>query len=86
MTSAPAVSRVLHKGGYGVVVSRMREGLLVTKDDNGATVFVQIDGDCEAKRVAEDVTRFLREQGFVVTPGTTGTILYVTRGEQRHAV
>jgi hypothetical protein len=64
--SAPAISRLLKKAGYGVVATRLREGLLVTSDLWGATVTAQFDSDQTAIRRIKDVADYLGEQGFKV--------------------
>lgn len=65
---AIAVSRLLRKNGFGIVVSRKREGLLVTCGINreSCTVCAQFDSDNMAKRRAEEVAAFLRENGYTV--------------------
>ena len=78
-TSAPAISRLLKKAGYGVVATRSREGLLVSKHSDGAVVTAQFDLDEMAIRRAKDVAEFLRLEGFTVRESEM--LVYVTKQE-----
>ena len=78
-TSASAISRLLKKAGYGVVTTRSREGLLVTRDFRGASVTAQFDLEEMAIRRAKDVAEFLCLKGFKVRQYEM--IVYVTKSE-----
>jgi hypothetical protein len=68
LTNASAVSRFLRKSGYGVVTTRTREGLHVTRSlFNTVTVTAQFDSDREAVRRATEVFYALQEADYEVT-------------------
>lgn len=79
-TSAPAVSRILRSGGFGVVTTYLREGLRISRGPQGtATVYAQFDHPNMASRRATEAGTFLIEQGFVV--GQSERLLVVGRPE-----
>lgn len=62
--NAPAVSRLLRKAGYGVVATRGREGLLVSRSPGGAIVTAQFNSEETALSRAIEVAEFLGNEGF----------------------
>lgn len=64
--TAPVISRILRAEGFGVVATRSRYGLLVTKSVRSVTVTAQFPSDKEAEKRATEVTEFLKEKGYRV--------------------
>lgn len=79
-TSGPAISRALHKAGFGIVTTRLREGLLVTGGrgrGSFVTVTAQFATDTMAARRANNAADALRELGYEVRQD--GGLLFVQK-------
>jgi hypothetical protein len=82
---ATNVSRVLKQSGFMIVSTRKREGILVTHSSvtGGATVFVQIDYEPKANKIADEAAEVLREKGYFVN--RDGTLLFVEKQKAKTA-
>lgn len=82
---ATTVSRVLKQNGFMIVSTRKREGVMVTHSaiTGGATVFVQIDYEPKANKIADEAAELLREKGYYVN--RDGTLLYVEKQKAKTA-
>lgn len=80
---ATNVSRVLKQNGFVIVSTRKREGVMVTHSSitGGATVFIQIDHEPKANKIADEAAEVLRENGYFVN--RDGTLLFVGNKKQR---
>jgi hypothetical protein len=82
---APQVSRVLKQNGFMIVSTRKREGVMVTNASatGGATVFIQIDHEPKANKIADEAAEVLREKGYFVN--RDGTLLFVQKEKAKTA-